>query len=81
MCFAPHLVDLPTDWFEVTLIHLSEVEELLDWLERGGCDDMELRVRGHSRFAVRWQWSPEFAEDYQARRAAMEAAVVPVNTP
>jgi hypothetical protein len=56
MCFAPHLDELPTGWFEVTLHDLSEVEELLDRLQRCGCDDMELRVRGNTRFAVRWRW-------------------------
>jgi hypothetical protein len=56
MCLAPHRDELRTPWFEVTLPDLRSAEELLDCLERCGCDETELWVRGNARFAVRWRW-------------------------
>jgi hypothetical protein len=45
---------VPARWHQVALASLTEVEELLDRLERAGVTDTRLSVRGGG-FVVRWR--------------------------
>jgi hypothetical protein len=48
--FAP-----PTDWQTVTVQHLGDVTDLLDYLENRGIEQKEVVTLANNSFAVRWK--------------------------
>ena len=44
----------PAVWHQVKLTDLTDVEELLDWLENAGYDERRLDLVGET-FVVRWR--------------------------